>query len=317
MKYQIFKLKFTTGVRFGTGGLNKGAGTLYADTIFSALCHEALLYGSDTLEKLVGAVKSGKLLISDGLPYIGDRYYIPKPLVRLNFEKEGDSILKKAMKKMEYLPVDGLQQYLEGKLDIKKEADYFHENFGKSSLIEKVAIRTLDEDPEKENEPAPYAVNVFQYCEGSGLYICVGYESEELFYDLGDLFDSLSYSGIGGKRTAGYGRFTVTQDSPDAAFAKRLTSDSYQSYMTLTTALPADHELEDALKENEGYRLVKRSGFAVSSSYADSFRKKKDFYLMAAGASFRRKFQGNIFDVSAGGAHPVYRYARPIFMGVL
>ena len=317
MNYQIYKLKFTTGVRFGTGGLNKSAGTLSADTIFSALCQEALKYGEDTLAKLVNAVRDGQLLLSDGLPYIKDRYYIPKPLMRLEYKEEGDSVVKKALKKLEYIPVDRLEQFLAGELDIKKESESFKDQFGKSDLIEKVAVRTHDENPEKLGESAPYAVHIFRYGEESGLYLCVGYQSDDMLLELGDLFLSMSYSGIGGKRSAGYGRFEATLQKPDPDFEKRLTAENYQSYMMLSTGLPADSEMTAALDGTEGYKLVKRSGFVASPVYADSFRKKKDMYLMAPGSTFQKKFRGDLFDVSSGGSHPVYRYARPVFMGVL
>ena len=317
MNYQIYKLKFTTGVRFGSGGMNKSAGTLSADTVFSALCQEALKFGETFLTKLVEAVQNGELLLSDGLPYIGNRYYVPKPLMRLEYKEEGDSVVKKALKKLEYLPVDSLDEFLSGKMDIKKESDDFRDGFGSFELIEKVAIRTHETDPAKLGEAAPYAVHIFRYGEESGLYLCVGYQSEDLFYDLGDLLDSLSYSGIGGKRTAGYGRFQVIRGKIEQDLEKRLSADHYQSYMMLSTGLPADSEMTAALDGTEGYKLVKRSGFVASPVYADSFRKKKDMYLMAPGSTFQKKFRGDLFDVSSGGSHPVYRYAKPVFMGVL
>jgi CRISPR-associated RAMP protein, csm4 family len=38
--------------------------------------------------------------------------------------------------------------------------------------------------------------------------------------------------------------------------------------------------------------------------------------MIEAGASFKQKFAGDIYDVSAGGKHSVYRYGIPFFMGV-
>lgn len=83
----------------------------------------------------------------------------------------------------------------------------------------------------------------------------------------------------------------------------------------LSTALPKDEELESAL-ENASYQLEKRSGFIASSTYAEEWRKKKDLYVFAAGSCFDNTFEGDIYDVSDGGKHSVYRYAKPLFLGV-
>ena len=85
--------------------------------------------------------------------------------------------------------------------------------------------------------------------------------------------------------------------------------------MSLSGALPRENELEEAM-ENAEYMLLKRSGFVSSSSYCDSFMRKKDLYIFASGSCFRRKFEGDVYDVSSNGTHPVYRYAKPIFIGV-
>ena len=76
-----------------------------------------------------------------------------------------------------------------------------------------------------------------------------------------------------------------------------------------------DDELEQAL-EDASYLMQKRSGFVASAIYADEWRKKRDLYVFSAGSCFKNCFQGDIFDVSDGGRHPVYRYAKPLFMGV-
>ena len=44
--------------------------------------------------------------------------------------------------------------------------------------------------------------------------------------------------------------------------------------------------------------------------------KKKELYSFKAGSCFSHKFDGHIFDLSEGGNHPVYRYAKPLMMGV-
>ena len=84
MDYTIFKLNFLAATHFGRGGLTKVKGTLTADTIYSALCIEAASMG--VLGQLTRVVDQDYLRISDGLPFIGADYYIPKPLTRVEFE---------------------------------------------------------------------------------------------------------------------------------------------------------------------------------------------------------------------------------------
>ena len=62
------------------------------------------------------------------------------------------------------------------------------------------------------------------------------------------------------------------------------------------------------------YRLVRRGGFVASATYAGSPLRKRDIYKLAAGSVFTTAFDGVLADVANGGAHPVYSYAKPIFL---
>ena len=53
MKYKAYKLKFSTGVHFGKGTLEDTAYAFCADTLFSALCIEAVKDSTERLERLV------------------------------------------------------------------------------------------------------------------------------------------------------------------------------------------------------------------------------------------------------------------------
>ena len=87
--------------------------------------------------------------------------------------------------------------------------------------------------------------------------------------------------------------------------------------MLLTSALPREDELTDALLEGAKYHLVRKGGFVQSASHASTPRKKRSMWLFAPGSVFERRFEGDVFDVNATpGAHPVYRYARAMWMEV-
>jgi CRISPR-associated protein Csm4 len=84
--------------------------------------------------------------------------------------------------------------------------------------------------------------------------------------------------------------------------------------MTLSVSLPTDDELEKAL-DNAQYLLCRRSGFVSSDTYSDNQMRKKDLYVLKAGACIHNRYSGDVYDVSDHiGSHPVYRYAKPMFL---
>ena len=307
MKYKLFKLQFSTAVHFGAGGLTTTSDTLMADTVFSALCTEAAKAGTDP-SSFIDAVRDGRLRISDALPFIGDRFYVPKPLAEITSDKEGDSSIKKALKRLPFIPVDCLEEYMNGMLNIIEEADIFQKCLGQEYLVEKAAVETGE-------ETRPYAVDLYRYYEGSGLYICLGYEKDDDYYLFSDLLEILSYAGIGGKISSGYGRFTAVPIVPSKEFAKRLEGKNWKQYLSLSVCLPGREEL-DGVMQDANVRLCKRSGWVSPGLGTEQLRKRKDIYMFTSGSVFKNPFSGCLFDLSDCGSHPVLRYGYPMFMGV-
>lgn len=309
MKYQFLKLQFQTAVHFGDGGLTTCENIIPADTLFSALCCEAAKIGEGTLKMLVDYAKEGKIAITDALPFIKERYYVPKPMFRFTAHQSQDSSERKVYKKLAFLPIDQMNAFIHGKMDVGKETDFFHDNYGKFYLVQKAAITGKE-------EPEPYSVELFRFKEESGLYVCIAYTDEDALDNVLDLFDSLQYTGLGGKVSSGYGRFIARPVGNSEILLRRVQEDTFKRWMSLSICLPRDEELENAL-EDAGYLVAKRGGFIASESYADTARKKNDLYALKAGSVFVHKFKGDVYDVSEGGAHPVYRYAKPFFLGVM
>ena len=306
MKYQSYRMIFPVGIHLGNKLSDESMFTVLADTLFSALCQEAVKSGS--LDELVSAVKDNKLLISDAMPFIGDTYYIPKPLVKIQTESQGNSKLKKAFKKLSYIPSDKLEVYLKGQLDAEKENEKFS-NLGVSTVRTSVAVSNLD-------KPSPYRVGVFNFNEGNGLYVIVGYEDDDTLYLVSDLLESLSFSGLGGHRSSGLGRFEYkfVKEEFIQTILKRL-NDNSKVKTSLSVALPTEEELPTVI-EGSRCKMLKRSGFVASTTYADEYLRKNDLYVFSAGSTFTKDFLGDVYDVSNNGNHSVYRYAKPMLMGV-
>ena len=176
MNYAIYKLDFKTGVHIGVDSLTDNEYVINSDTIFSALCHEALKAGgTELLDKLVTLVKDNLIFISDAMPFIKDELYVPKPLKPVDIvEDEGNSVQKKAFKKLKYIPVSKLGIYMEGNLDPNYESDIFTD-LGKHSIETQARIRGTE-------ETMPYSVGVYRFSSGNGIYICIAYTNHLFLY---------------------------------------------------------------------------------------------------------------------------------------
>lgn len=308
MDYQVYRLKFQGAVHFGRNSLEGSSDVFCADTLFSALYQEAVKAGQDFSDRLYRYVINDELLFSDAFPYIGDTYYLPKPMMRIQAgDHKGDSVVKKAYKKLRYIPAEKLDSYLRGDYDVLSEQN-IGRDLGRSEMKVSASIRG-------EEETRPYRTGCYFYKEGSGLYFIAGYRNPSAKQLLGELLDGLAYSGIGGKRSAGLGRFTFETGALPADLYRRLERNGSR-YMTLSVSLPTEDEMEHALA-GAGYLLCKRSGFVASDRFAPEQQRKRDLYVFSAGACVKTRYKGDIYNVADhNGSHPVYRYARPMFMEV-
>ena len=308
MRYTIYKLSFPNGIHIGTGNLSSTEKVIHSDTLFSAMCIEALnMGGEEELNRFVQMAKDNQLRISDAMPYIGDTMYLPKPMIRIE-GTDKDSALKKEFKKLSYISVQYMETYLSGNAEPTSLNNDFS-SFGEDTLYQKVALKNNDEDNDL------YSVRVYKFNENCGLYVVFATETEDAEDLIFDIMDSLQYSGIGGKRTAGYGRFECRIADIPSSLEKMLEADNCENYMTISMCMPSDDELSSVL-DGAVYKLTKRGGFVQSSTYSDTQLKKRDFYMFASGAVFKKKFDGDVFDVAILKAHPIYKYGKPILLGL-
>lgn len=305
MNYGIYRLEFPQGVHFGQTTLENSSMTFQADSLFSALCMEALKIDKTRMEQLVEWVQKGMLLLSDAFPYEGDIYYLPKPFVSVNQAQRDDDVKKRKLyRKLEYLPINEFNNYIEGTLSIEK----LHKpTFGGLSVKTSVVLKPGE-------DAVPYRIRTFSFTKGCGLYIIICCKEKAQLNSLEELLDMLSLSGIGGRRSSGLGRFELHNGSLPKDILDRMQGE-YPMYMSLSVSLPMADEMDSALK-GARYLLAKRSGFVASEDYAPEFRRKRDIYAFQSGSCFVNRFSGQLCDVSTGGKHAVYRYLKPMLMGM-
>lgn len=306
MNYTLYQLEFQNGVRFGSGNLDSTEITFHVDTLFSALFQEALKFGRE--KEFLSCIEEGKLLFSDAFPYIGKCFYIPKPIVHVEpktDQEQGISRKKKLFKNLKYIPQEYLEIFLKGDFEEKHMGNL--KDLGKYAMKTAVAIRGQE-------EPQPYRVSTFCFQEGNGLYLILAYEQEEDKNLFEELMESLSYTGIGGKRSAGFGRFEAMEGKMPDSLRSKLT-DIGEMKVLLSTALPQKQQLETVL-EGATYTLIRRGGFIDSQNLKNGPKRKKDLYVFAPGSCFKTAFSGQIQEEETGEAHPVFRYEKALFLGV-
>ena len=302
----MYCLEFLTGVHFGSKNLDSTEITFHADTLFAALFQEALKM--EKQQEFLNAVSEGRIVLSDAFPYIGKNYYIPKPMISVRVddnEKQGNSRQKKMFKNLKYIPVNTVEAFINGTFPEEHMEDMQY--LGTNGMKVSVGIRGME-------EPQPYRVSTYHFTDGSGLYIIAGMESEKDQECLDELFESLQYTGLGGKKSSGMGRFKCRVCDIPREMKEQLTQKA-SLHLLLSTALPEDEELEDILK-GATYSLLKRSGFIDSQTYATQQMRKSDIYVFSAGSCFVNTFKGKVIEERNGGTHPIFRYAKAFFMGV-
>lgn len=308
MRHAICKLDFSTAARFGSdaggGSLTGARMTFRADTLFSALFRALLATGE--AEALLDAVRGGTLTFSDALPRRGNDLFLPRPVgifTRPDSPNAEDPSQRKLLKKIEYIPMDSLPEYLAGRANLPE----LHEQnrFGKRFEVTRVNIRDGE-------QPLPYRVGGFRFDKDCGLHLVAsGSEDALALFERG--MTALSADGLGGKTSSGWGKFRAAMEPAPANWVKALDDADAPRQMLLCTALPDADELSDALTD-ACYTIARRGGFAFSEQASPL--KKRTVWLLSAGSTFARRFRGSLLDVGVGMPHPVWRYAKGMFMGV-
>lgn len=330
MQYKIFKLKFETPVHFGSEkvgtSLEKTNIICHSDTLFSAMCQEILkLYDETVLSDFVDMVEDGELLFSSLLPYNENSLFLPKPCLLLEraYNKEdtdSSSIKKKKMKKLEYISINDFQKYI-NHLKTGDNFDY-DEDFYKIYETDTTAKVSLNTDSDKNNI---YYVGSTYFKEGCGLYVLVAYDNDEQIELFEKILTSLGYSGIGGKRTSGYGKFIVEDEMyPDVNGLEEekliysLLEENGDYQETLSVVSPSDEELDNNDFDKAFYKLISRNGYVYSTTYTNdnTLVKRKSLSMFKEGSCFPFEINGEIKDVSDNGKHPVYKNGKCLKIGV-
>lgn len=338
MMYYIFTLKFLTPVHFGDtangGFLDKIAMSCGADTLFAALCQEAALQGEMAVEQFITKVSQRKIVLSSLMPYFCDtqnnedmHFYLPKPLLTSSMrtqEPKSFSEVKrmaaqfKKQKKTAFVRASQIEAFVHSSRQgeaIETEC----ENFAVPYISGKVNLRG--------EEPLPYYVGSYVFAANAGLYFICGAENDEDIDAVENLLVSLGYSGIGGKRSSGYGKFELDKSELDESFsyyfrdkgddqelAKMLHDEDSTLQMCIAPVCPIEDDIAEVKKGT--YKLIKRGGFIAAPELTENI-KRDSVYMIANGSCFAKRLHGQMLEQRfAGVEHGIYRNGLGLFVGL-
>ncbi|HFI0120761.1 TPA: type III-A CRISPR-associated RAMP protein Csm4 [Streptococcus suis] len=294
MVYKLYKMTFQSA-HFGEGSLEESSLHFSASRLFSALVLESIKLGK--YDEFIQLAESDDFVLTDAFPYQFTPF-LPKPIGYPLREKldASRSVLElrqeaKRNKKLSFIELEAYSDYLQG----ESLEDFY---YGRHVYMTK-------------NNPTVdgglYQVGVMIYESDTSLYV-IAYQDALL----DELLTSLQFSGLGGKRSAGYGRFVLEIEDLPQELEERLTRQDKGPVVLLTSALPIDEDLEQAMAGGN-YLLKRCTGFAFSQSAKGNYR-KQDIYTFKAGSTFAATFRGAIYDVRpVDFPHPVHHFAKPLF----
>ena len=332
MSYLLYKLRFPNGIHIGTASGNTLEETMisvYSDTFYSALYNEYMkLYNNDELYKIS---ESGDFLVSDLLPFkekedISTDFYLPKPFISIQRdekEKNDEEVVdRKKVKATNFIPADRLEEYFSF-LKTGKNFPEIDDDFGRKQLYTKNKVSLENEDTQL------YNIEIFKFNKKSGLYFLVKLPEDEKWEGIFEnVLESLSLTGIGGKKNSGFGEFVFEdpmffygedfdpiESESDAYINKALYSDE-EKFLSLSSYSPKMEEIEKIKESENYYQLIKRSGFVNSSLYSEQAEKRKQVYMLSSGSVLSFKPEGKMLDLNLHGKHSIYRMGKPIVLGV-
>ncbi|PGH21970.1 type III-A CRISPR-associated RAMP protein Csm4 [Fusobacterium polymorphum] len=332
MSYLLYKLRFPNGIHIGTASGNTLEETMisvYSDTFYSALYNEYMkIYNNDELYKIS---ESGDFLVSDLLPFkekedISTDFYLPKPFISIQRdekEKNDEEVVdRKKVKATNFIPADRLEEYFSF-LKTGKNFPEIDDDFGRRQLYTKNKVSLVNEDTQL------YNIEIFKFNKQSGLYFIIKLPEDEKWEGIFEnILESLSLTGIGGKKNSGFGQFILEDpmffygedfspiESESDAYINKALYSNEEKFLSLSSYSPKIEEIEKIKDSENYYQLIKRSGFVNSSLYSKQAEKRKQVYMLSSGSVLSFKPEGKMLDLNLYGKHSIYRMGKPIVLGV-
>ena len=309
-KFMVFRLIFRSPLHVGADsvGYEGISEMVHSDTILAALYALALKVNPSLAE----ALKKGLFRISSAFPFYSSEnemiYFFPKPIWPqddLFLVDEDNYQLYKSLKKLKLLPGVWFKEILNGRnIEVSKDTITSYE----SKLGEIFKTRTLPKVAQGRisQNSVLYHYGEMHFYKG-GLFILAEFKDEALSADFRGLLSLLGDEGLGGKRTAGYGLFSVEADEIEFELPQNPTR-----FITLSLYWPNSEELQKLDLKNSSYQLISRSGWFLLDD-GRSYR-RKPIWMFREGSILNIEPKGDVADVTPKAIQDkhVYRFGYAV-----
>jgi CRISPR-associated protein Csm4 len=286
LKPLVFHLRFKSGIRQGTlaGDVNRQAGFIGGSTVWGGVgWASAQINGPEVTELLVRNCRLSSLLWKrDGC------YYVPAPVFPVTGKGIDDS---KKLKKVQWVPVDKLNQFIAGEINFDPEVRLFTEETVVSAVLDRATKSAV-----------PYHKRRLRVAEGvEGVLIAEC--PEEMVPHFKAAISLLRDTGLGGERSVGWGVFELEEvPAVETPFWGLLQKES-KRYMTLGAYLPKPAELAQMARERNytGYNLWRFRGYVGETDVI-----KPTVVCLSHGSLLPFKPVGQVVDITPSRVeHPV------------
>ncbi len=347
MQFDTWKIS-GSGFHFGEHGLGQEETLIMfpSDSLYAALLARfALFEGKEKTASFVRPFldKNPPFLLTSTFPYAGKVRFFPHPLLpRSKKEEHGieeSGYRIKDIKKIKFVSerifrglISGepLTSYLRNPVFIQGEQVLLTEA-EVSSLPEEVRQRkhhakiwAVEQRPRvtidrRTNKSEIYHTGRVIFAPDCGLWFAIRWLDETYKPAVDALFADLSYTGLGGERSSGFGACNITRDSNAPIDFPVHTQDKW---ITLSRFLPSKEDLPALLNEHARYTIKRIGGWVTSPSGMG--QRRRSINLVSDGAylgASENMFPGMIADIRPKYPtnpdplnHPVYRigYAFPV-----
>jgi CRISPR type III-A-associated RAMP protein Csm4 len=320
------KLNFSAPLHLGRGTsdtYDTGSRFLHSDTLSAAVASARVqLFGDKNLKTFLESFR-----VSSAFPYLGNRCFFPKPMVKLPLTVAGEDAhqLTKKLKKLEYLEQPLFEKLITGET-LTVQPEQFSKNkryLWAGKAPEKTFLKTevqqrVTVPRDGQGESIPYYVERLFFADDAGLFFLTAFDDEKTLRETETALKYLGETGIGTDRTVGNGFF----ESEIKPFKLQLPAASeYQ--LSLSLFCPEKEELTGLLQGEPAYLLEKRGGFIAGAS-GEQFRhlRKKSVFMFTEGSVFKAgKLNGKVLDLRPewdnNELHPVYRSGKPLSIPII
>ncbi len=321
--YTMIKLKEMSPLHVGTGKENYdfSSSCLHSDTISAALASMKVRFvGEDGVKEFLDS-----FVISSAFPYIGEHFFLPRPLGKVDIEINDcdEYTSRKKLKSIRYIEQILWKRLVNGErvvVSISQLKNGFLLSNGKdfrqpykSVVHQRVAVPRTDELCA---EPFYFDWTFFE--DNAGLYCLTDAKGQKLD-ELVALFELLGENGIGTDKNIGGGKFSV-ETFP---FVISDIKDS-DSSMLLSLYLPTEKEISHIDLYNSRYEVCHRGGFMAGSQENDFWHlRKKSIYMFSVGSILKTSIplEGKVVDLHPDNyqdprMHPVYRSGKPFVIPI-